>query len=414
MFSRNRHRFDNDLTEFLLPSNISDMLMSLLKDGYFVSNAIARGEFPELFQDDTALAKVPLRQPRAQFWADNRPESASGGMPGNVAPRRDLFPKLLPKDDAASDKVPPRQPRAQTPAYDRPQSVIGGLPIHVAPPREPFRRELFPLPQVPNHTQVSAPGSINIATAPLGPFEVQHKVLIWLQAVLEEACFDFAVEWLIQVVEDNDWTCAAAVELDNWASVLSEQYASLPSNATTATNASEFSSALQVTTRVRNAAVHRTQKTDAENILMIEEAIALLKMLKYPVLARKVNWTLQAFKNALSGVGSYRSAKKPELDAKLDQIRKQRLELDGQESEVNEAARENDASGKHEAIMRFDEVLREISAMLPGHDPPMVSLSIGKARAMMYQPQHHLLTTALVGQSQRHLPAITLVGRCTK
>ncbi|PWI65007.1 hypothetical protein PCL_08366 [Purpureocillium lilacinum] len=55
------------------------------------------------------------------------------------------------------------------------------------------------------------------------PFDAQHLVLTTVQEILEECCFDFAEQWLPELVDEQGWTCAAAVELNRWTQYLNER-----------------------------------------------------------------------------------------------------------------------------------------------------------------------------------------------
>ena len=45
------------------------------------------------------------------------------------------------------------------------------------------------------------------------PYSAQHSVLLSIQQVLEECCYDFTKKWLPSEVEKHEWDCAAAMEL---------------------------------------------------------------------------------------------------------------------------------------------------------------------------------------------------------
>lgn len=55
------------------------------------------------------------------------------------------------------------------------------------------------------------------------PYEAQHVVLTTAQTVLEACCFDFAKQWLPDLVLEQRWNCATAVELNQWTHFLDEK-----------------------------------------------------------------------------------------------------------------------------------------------------------------------------------------------
>jgi len=50
------------------------------------------------------------------------------------------------------------------------------------------------------------------------PYHTQHKLLGTVQQALERACYDFAMRFLPEAVEE-EWECAESVELNLWARV---------------------------------------------------------------------------------------------------------------------------------------------------------------------------------------------------
>jgi len=52
------------------------------------------------------------------------------------------------------------------------------------------------------------------------PLQVQHKLLVEIQRMLEIVCFGFGVQKMQCVLKQKDWDCAEAVELKVWTGVL--------------------------------------------------------------------------------------------------------------------------------------------------------------------------------------------------
>ncbi|CAI6342436.1 unnamed protein product [Periconia digitata] len=51
------------------------------------------------------------------------------------------------------------------------------------------------------------------------PFNVQHRLLVNVQTLLEKACFSFAQERLHGVLQEEGWECSEAVELNRWCKI---------------------------------------------------------------------------------------------------------------------------------------------------------------------------------------------------
>jgi hypothetical protein len=54
-----------------------------------------------------------------------------------------------------------------------------------------------------------------VATASL-PFSSQHKAMVYLQEVLEMACFSYVQRRWRGLLDERGWTCVEAVPLDVW------------------------------------------------------------------------------------------------------------------------------------------------------------------------------------------------------
>ena len=55
------------------------------------------------------------------------------------------------------------------------------------------------------------------------PTRARHKLLVHLQNILEVACYDFGKRTLPEVLQQRDWDCAEAVELNRWTDVLNKR-----------------------------------------------------------------------------------------------------------------------------------------------------------------------------------------------
>ncbi|KAI0998181.1 hypothetical protein K3495_g10013 [Podosphaera aphanis] len=86
------------------------------------------------------------------------------------------------------------------------------------------------------------------------PYQVQHCILTLMERILEEACYEFAMKWVPELLSEKGWDCAEAVELSQWRSFLP---AELPKDAIRHLSNYSLSNGLANAVKIRNAAVHR-------------------------------------------------------------------------------------------------------------------------------------------------------------
>ena len=51
------------------------------------------------------------------------------------------------------------------------------------------------------------------------PLHTQHRLLVKVQAILEEACYTFGCKMMKELVQKEGWDCPESVELNVWARV---------------------------------------------------------------------------------------------------------------------------------------------------------------------------------------------------
>jgi hypothetical protein len=89
------------------------------------------------------------------------------------------------------------------------------------------------------------------------PFEAQHRVLLRVQQLLEEACFRFMEMWLPSMLAQHEWTCAAAIELTKSLTVIKTNLDILPADCMDAPTQTLFIEIAPHVAQLRHAAVHR-------------------------------------------------------------------------------------------------------------------------------------------------------------
>jgi len=162
-------------------------------------------------------------------------------------------------------------------------SVLGGLAVSRWAPRntnrwqnDPDKVKVWtrtvqqPL-KTPSQPQTSTPKSSDLGL----PYQVQHYILVMIQRMLEESCFEFATRWIPEVLHAKGWDCAEAVELSVWKAFLPTV---LPPNAIRPMSNYTLESALADAVRIRNSAVHRHLCDNDEIRRMALQAQDLMSM----------------------------------------------------------------------------------------------------------------------------------------
>ncbi|KAF4908253.1 hypothetical protein CGCVW01_v012305 [Colletotrichum viniferum] len=147
------------------------------------------------------------------------------------------------------------------------------------------------------------------------------------ETVLEECCFDFASKTIPDALSERGWDCASAVELTKWARILCKE---LPQGLSGVT----VQSALVSTHQLRHTAVHRLCTTARGISRLLESAVGLAEALNDVPRAAQ----LEELKSELDGKIKAMELSKNVLEdraaAGLEEIRRQREELDRQEKQL--------------------------------------------------------------------------------
>ncbi|KAH6713463.1 hypothetical protein BKA61DRAFT_675708 [Leptodontidium sp. MPI-SDFR-AT-0119] len=125
--------------------------------------------------------------------------------------------------------------------------------------------------QTPSRPQTPTPKAVDLGL----PYQVQHYILVMIQRMLEESCFEFAGRWIPDILHAKGWDCAEAVELSTWKAFLPT---ALPPNAIRPLSNYTLEGALGDAVRIRNSAVHRHLCDNDEIRRMALQAQDLMSM----------------------------------------------------------------------------------------------------------------------------------------
>ncbi|TQS35405.1 hypothetical protein Golomagni_04174 [Golovinomyces magnicellulatus] len=118
------------------------------------------------------------------------------------------------------------------------------------------------------------------------PFQVQHYVLKLMEKMLEDACYEFALRWIPERLNEVGCDCPEAFELAKWKTFLPLE---IPYHAFSTKYIHSISSALKNAVKIRNAAVHRHQCDIYTVRDMIKQAEELMYILSDQTRQEKLN-----------------------------------------------------------------------------------------------------------------------------
>ncbi|RKF54568.1 putative ran bp2 nzf zinc finger-like protein [Golovinomyces cichoracearum] len=118
------------------------------------------------------------------------------------------------------------------------------------------------------------------------PFQVQHYVLKLMEKMLEDSCYDFALRWIPERLNEVGCDCPEAFELAKWRTFLPLE---IPFHAFSTKHSQSISNALTNAVKIRNAAVHRHQCDIYTVRDMIKQAEELMYVLSDQTRQEKLN-----------------------------------------------------------------------------------------------------------------------------
>ncbi|KAL1792917.1 hypothetical protein ACET3X_009424 [Alternaria dauci] len=169
------------------------------------------------------------------------------------------------------------------------------------------------------------------------PLWDQHRVLVKVQHALEEACFSFAQTRLENVLQNEGWDCAEAVELNWWPKYLLAYQEECNLNNLQDVD-KPLPNLLDSVTQLRHYTVHRVRLSSDEIIQHLTDALMLAQLLQDDNCSKFISTVRQRTQDAIEELVRNKAI----LDRRLDEIKtsfaEQRAELDRQEAASLEAA----------------------------------------------------------------------------
>ena len=197
------------------------------------------------------------------------------------------------------------------------------------------------------------------------PFEAQHRVLLRVQQLLEEACFRFMERWLPSMLVQHEWTCAAAIELTKSLTIIKTNLDILPADCMDAPTQTLFIEVAPHVAQLRHAAVHRLHLKHDEFLGRIDCAHKLAGILR-DLERMSVLQALYTRVHALTKKLEYETKiVKQKADCILSQLSQQRAGIAQKEKQLRDTVARK---GSELAAAAGRAILESIEAFSPTSD----------------------------------------------
>ena len=189
-----------------------------------------------------------------------------------------------------------------------------------------YRADLHGSTKSPSHTQRVSP--IPRLHPIYLPFKTQHRILVPIQALLEECCLDFGETWVPDLMETQKWHEAESIELTRWTRKFSKYAKSLPPSAIKVIAGKSINDVLFGTNRLRHTAVHRLDTSTAGILNMLNAAIHFAEALNDSKRAEKVAQIKRQLEAGIEEIVQHQNLLERKLMEQLEDITRRRAELD--------------------------------------------------------------------------------------
>jgi len=169
------------------------------------------------------------------------------------------------------------------------------------------------------------------------PYKVQHVVLTRTQSLLEECCYDFTAQWLPELLEQRRWDCPEAIELNKWTYIVVKRLDKLPyhrSQAFANDNAISLTNTIISINKLRHSAVHRLPTTAKGILEMIRSATGFARTLRDSTREQQLNELHTELESKIRALELNKNFLETKVEEEMEQIAKQRRELDEREKEA--------------------------------------------------------------------------------
>jgi len=166
------------------------------------------------------------------------------------------------------------------------------------------------------------------------PYKAQYQILSRTQRLLEECCYAFTEQWLPDLLEQRQWDCPEAIELNTWTIVVVKRLKKLPSHCFGHLGSKPSIPVAKVLMSIhdlRHAAVHRI-RTSAKGISeMIRSATRFARALGGSVWEKQLEELQRELDGKIWAMELNKNFLETKHETELQDIARQRKELDEKE-----------------------------------------------------------------------------------
>jgi len=166
------------------------------------------------------------------------------------------------------------------------------------------------------------------------PYKAQYQILSRTQRLLEECCYAFTRQWLPDLLEQRQWDCPEAIELNTWTIVVVKRLKKLPSHCFGHLGSKPsipLAKVLMSIHDLRHAAVHRI-RTSAKGISeMIRSATRFARALGGSVWEKQLEELQRELDGKIRAMELNKNFLETKHERQLQDIARQRKELDEKE-----------------------------------------------------------------------------------
>ena len=222
--------------------------------------------------------------------------------------------------------------------------------VDVSEPSKPPRKRPFP------NTSIQIPSLYPVYL----PYQTQHRLLLKVQGILENACYNFGSQEMKDIIEREGWDCPECVELNIWArTILANHDRFQPVDLESLGQPiSELTSSI---IRLRHTVVHRLRVSANGLERFLADAVALAQLLHDEHSTRSLARLRRETLVSIEELKRNKDLLESRLSSKLKQIADQRIELDRLEHTIVEEMLKADkeyhllaGSNLDEAIQSYD------------------------------------------------------------
>jgi len=200
------------------------------------------------------------------------------------------------------------------------------------------------------------------------PFQTQHQLLVKVQGILEQACHEFGMRTLKEVLEREGWDCPESAELNRWPRILL-QHQDKFLQADLEALGKPLDQVLNSITQLRHTAVHRVRVSANRLEQFMVDAEALARILQDDSYTRQLGRLRLDTQLTLGELMRYKDLLESNVTSKLKDIAARRAELDCLEEEALQEMLREDKEYQRLAGMSLNQAMETPETALHSQAP---------------------------------------------